>query len=99
MLTRWTVLPAIYTFIYKWNESSCLYSPAAKHHRSSAGSRDRTMQLGTHVDEGGLPETVSVSVGSGLGRPAAAADTSPRDPSDDCRRPMTSSTIMASACR
>jgi len=26
------------TFIYKWNERSCLYSPAAEHQRSLAGT-------------------------------------------------------------
>jgi len=26
-----TVLPATHTFIHKWNEPSCLYSPAAAH--------------------------------------------------------------------
>ena len=35
MLTRdHTVLPATHTLIHEWNEPSCLYSPAAEHHRT-----------------------------------------------------------------
>ena len=34
MLTRdYIVLPATHTFIHEWNEPSCLYIPAAVHHR------------------------------------------------------------------
>ena len=33
-----TVLPATHTFIHEWNEQSCLYSPAAAHHRTLAGT-------------------------------------------------------------
>jgi len=33
-----TVLPATDTFIQKWNEPSCLYSLAAEHHRTLAGT-------------------------------------------------------------
>ena len=33
-----TVLPATHTFIHIWNEPSCLYFPAAEHHRTLAGS-------------------------------------------------------------
>jgi len=32
-----TVLPAVHTFIHKWNELS-LYSPDAEHHRTLAGT-------------------------------------------------------------
>jgi len=28
------VLPATHMFIHKWNEPSCLYSPAAEYHRN-----------------------------------------------------------------
>jgi len=39
VLTRdHTVLPATHTFIHKWNEPSCLCSPAAEHHRTLAGA-------------------------------------------------------------
>ena len=39
MLTSYhTILPAIHTFIHERNEPSCLYSPAAQHHRTLAGT-------------------------------------------------------------
>jgi len=39
VLTRdHTVLPTTYTFILTWNEPSCLYFPAAEHHRTLAGT-------------------------------------------------------------
>jgi len=28
------IVPAIHTFIHEWDESSCLYSTAAEHHRT-----------------------------------------------------------------
>ena len=40
MLTRDdTALRATRMFIHVWNEPSCLYSPAAEHHRPVAGTR------------------------------------------------------------
>jgi len=32
-----TVLPATHTFIHKWNNHTCLYSPSADHRRTLAG--------------------------------------------------------------
>jgi len=33
-----TVLPAIHTFIHKWNEPSCLYSPTIERYRTLAAT-------------------------------------------------------------
>jgi len=35
-----TVLPATHTFIHKWNEPSCFYSPAAVHQHTLARTLD-----------------------------------------------------------
>jgi len=46
MLTRnYTVLPATDTFIHEWNEPSCLYFPAAEHHRTLIGTHSRPTEV------------------------------------------------------